>query len=430
MLKMILSIRINNFLVYASKTEMSLVADMRIKKFYSNIYQQNNFNVVKAACVYGGNNVGKTCVIRAINSIRNVLLGVVAKVPPNIYTNNNLCMLGISFLFEGKAYSYDFGFDSTVTNQYKKGFVYERLAELSIDKYGTASEKEIYVRDMINDVYKFEDNDELSLLLKAVSSDNILIYTINSSKYPIIEYYKNILRKFALKIEVIDANNIPITKTIQTLKENKAISKRIVELIKLADLDIDDYKYVKNESEEEKRNPNIHQFSAPQEQVLQLTVAVEDMLRLTSIHKGKPVQSLIYDSTGTKKIVSLASFIIEALEEGKILVVDELDSSLHFKLTRAIISLFNNEFNTKAQIIFTAHDGTLLDCKKLFRKDQIWFAAKNDDGAYIYSLKDYTAQKDNIRSESDLLEKYKLGALGALPEPDLISILLGDSADE
>ncbi len=427
---MILSIRVNNFLVYAKETEMSLIADMRIKKFYSNVYQKNNFNVIKAACIYGGNNVGKTCVIRAINSIRNVLLGVVAEVPPNIFTNNNLCLLGISFLFESKAYSYDFGFDSTVVNQYKKGFVYERLAEISIDKYGTESEKEIFIRDMVNDIYRFADNDELSLLLKAVSPDNILIYTINSEKFSIIEYYKNILRNFALKIEVLDANNIPLGKTIQTLKENKAISGRIVELIKLADLDIDDYKYIKTDNESAKKNSNIHQFSAPQEQVLRNTVSIEDMFRLTSIHKGKPVQSLIYDSTGTKKMVSLASFIIEALEEGKILVVDELDSSLHFKLTRSIISLFNNELNTKAQIIFSAHDGTLLDCKKLFRKDQIWFAAKNDEGAYIYSLKDYTAQKDNIRSESDLLEKYKLGALGALPEPDLISILLGDNADE
>ena len=427
---MILSIRVNNFLVYANKTEMSLIADMRIKKFYSNVYQQNNFNVVKAACIYGGNNVGKTCVIRAINSIRNVLLGIVAEVPPNLFTNNNLCLLGISFLFDGKAYSYDFGYDSTITNQYKRGFVYERLAEITVDKYGTESEKEIYIRDMVNNVYKFADNEELNVLLKAVSPDNILIYTINSEKFPIIEYYKNILRSFAFKIEVLDANNIPLGKTIQTLKENKEIGNRIVELIKLADLDIEDYKYVKSDNESVKRNPNIYQYSAPQEQVLQLTVAFEDMLRLTSIHKGKPVQSLIYDSTGTKKMVSLASFIIEALEEGKILIVDELDSSLHFKLTRAIISLFNNELNSKAQIIFSAHDGTLLDCKKLFRKDQIWFAAKNDEGAYLYSLKDYTAHKDNIRSESDLLEKYKLGALGALPEPDLISILLGDSADE
>ncbi len=128
-----------------------------------------------------------------------------------------------------------------------------------------------------------------------------------------------------------------------------------------------------------------------------------------------------------KEFLSKREEYLTAYKEALESIIHQLESRK--KQITVTLSLFNNELNTKAQIIFSAHDGTLLDCKKLFRKDQIWFAAKNDEGAYIYSLKDYTAQKDNIRSESDLLEKYKLGALGALPEPDLISILLGDNAD-
>ena len=139
---------------------------------------------------------------------------------------------------------------------------------------------------------------------------------------------------------------------------------------------------------------------------------------------------MIFDSTGTKKIVALASYIADALSNGRILIIDELDSSLHFKLTRAIVSLFNNELNASSQLLFTAQDAMLLDCKKLFRKDQIWFAAKNESGAYIYPLSKYTAQKDNIRSETDLIERYKSGEIGELPIPDLISILLGDDEDE
>lgn len=111
------------------------------------------------------------------------------------------------------------------------------------------------------------------------------------------------------------------------------------------------------------------------------------------------------------------------------LVIDELDSSLHFKLTRAIVALFNNELNKNAQLIFTAHDATLLDCKKLFRKDQIWFASKDTDNEYLYSLADFTAKEDKIRSETDLFDKYNSGVLGAIPEPDLISILLDGKAD-
>lgn len=426
---MILSVRLNNFLVYANETELSLTADMRIKKFISNVYQKDNFNVVKSACIYGGNNVGKSCTIRAINSIRNVLLCLGAEVPTNLFTQNNICSLGVTFLYNEKAYSYDFSFDTTAINNYAKGFVYERFAEISIDKNGNKSEKELFVRDMLNDNYKFLDNSELSILLKAVSPSNIIIYTINSEKYPIIESYRQILRNFAMKIEILDANDIPIGKTIQIFKENKANCNKIVEIIKLADLDIDDFKYLKHTSSNIKLPPNLP-LSVPREYILQAKVAAEDVLCLTSIHKGKAVQSLLIDSTGTKKIISLASYIVEALEKGKILVVDELDSSLHFKLTRAIVSLFNNELNTKAQLIFTAHDGTLLDCKKLFRKDQIWFADKTEDGATLYSLKDFTAKNDSVRSETDLLEKYKLGVFGALPEPDLINILIGDADDE
>lgn len=98
--------------------------------------------------------------------------------------------------------------------------------------------------------------------------------------------------------------------------------------------------------------------------------------------------------------------------------------------TLYIVSLFNNELNTSAQLLFTAQDAMLLDCKKLFRKDQIWFAAKNDEGAYVYPLSTYTAQKDNIRSETDLIERYKTGDIGELPIPDLISVLLEDYDDE
>ena len=162
----------------------------------------------------------------------------------------------------------------------------------------------------------------------------------------------------------------------------------------------------------------------PQEAVLRAQTLMTDMFCLVSNHRGKEVQSISYDSTGTKKIVALAGYIVEALEKGKTLVVDELDSSLHFKLTRAIVSLFNNELNSKAQLIFTVHDITLLDCKKLFRKDQIWFASKEEGIAYLYSLADFTA-RDGVRSDSsDIAALYRDGILGAMPEPDLISVLL------
>ncbi len=420
---MILSVRVNNFLVYSNAVELSMKADMHIKRFSDNVYTDNNFNVLKSLCVYGANNSGKTCMIRAINSIRNVLLGFVAEVPTNLFTDSTVCSFGISFIENDRAFSYDFKYDARVENNYKRGFIYERLKELFIDKYGNESEKELFTRDVDNNVYDFAEDDELSKVLSLVSCNNILIYTINTNKYPIVEQYKKILYEFAAKIDILDMNNIPLDKTIRVLKNDEKIKAKTVELIKLADLDIDDFKYEKSGWNAASNEPDVPN---PREEILKNSISVEDMLRLTSVHKGKPVQSISFDSTGTKKVVALASYVVDAITNGKTLVIDELDSSLHFKLTRAIVSLFNNKLNKDAQLIFTAHDVTLLDCKKLFRKDQIWFASKDPDNVYLYSLDDFTAAEDKIRAETNLFEKYNIGVLGAIPEPDLVSILLSN----
>lgn len=174
----------------------------------------------------------------------------------------------------------------------------------------------------------------------------------------------------------------------------------------------------------------------PDEEVLNMREKLMEQIRLVSTYKGVKVPSLIFDSTGTKKIATLASYIIEGLEKGRILIVDELDSSIHFKITRAIVAMFNNELNTNAQMIFTVHDINLMDCKRMFRKEQIWFVHKDQDGVYVYSLADFTARQ-GVRDTTDLMEKYRKGALGALPDPELINSLLdikgnkkGEVADE
>ena len=161
----------------------------------------------------------------------------------------------------------------------------------------------------------------------------------------------------------------------------------------------------------------------PEEKALDIPDRLMDQIRLVSVYKGVAVPSILFDSTGTKKIAALASYIIEGLEQGRILVVDELDSSIHFKLTRAIVAMFNNELNTNAQMIFTIHDINLMDCKKMFRKEQIWFIHKDKEGIYVYSLAQFTAGQ-GVRDTTDVMEKYRKGVLGAVPDPELIRSLL------
>ena len=136
------------------------------------------------------------------------------------------------------------------------------------------------------------------------------------------------------------------------------------------------------------------------------------------LHNQYNADTIFYRYQETSEAINMC------LEEGRYLVVDELDSSIHFKLTRAIVALFNNELNTSAQMIFTVHDINLMDCKRMFRKEQIWFVHKDEEGVYVYSLADFTAQ-EGVRDTTDVMEKYRKGALGALPDPELIKSLLG-----
>jgi len=121
------------------------------------------------------------------------------------------------------------------------------------------------------------------------------------------------------------------------------------------------------------------------------------------------------ESEGTQKFIALAGPITHALEEGSILVVDELEARLHPLLTQAVVDLFHSPANRKhAQLIFAAHDVTLLDPAR-FRRDQIWFVEKDGQGATeLYPLAEFDPAQ--VRAGSNFSRQYLLGLFGALPK--------------
>ena len=419
---MIIEVRANNVFVFNEPITFSLEADMRSSRFSSNVYKEANFNILKVSGIYGANNSGKTCLIKCISVIRNVLLNKKFNILSNLFTKNPICELGITFLYDKEMYSYDFKFDVS-----KEEFIFEKFIKIEKDCHNNEKTIKLIHIDRLNK--KFDCADKMAeYLIPNISGNNILIHLLKTENFESLDKIKNTLHGFASKIDIINMNNIPIKKTIELLKKKNKINDRIIEFVKKADLYLDKIEYNDSELiniEFQKGKEN----NKPDEAVLRIPKQLIEQLHLGSTYKGVLVPSLLFDSTGTKKIVALASYIVEALEQGRILVVDELDSSLHFKLTRAIVAMFNNELNSNAQLIFTVHDINLMDCKKLFRKEQIWFIHKDNTRVYVYSLADFTAEK-GVRETTDIIEKYRKGALGALPEPELINILLEINSDE
>lgn len=144
---------------------------------------------------------------------------------------------------------------------------------------------------------------------------------------------------------------------------------------------------------------------------------IPTMLRVSSFHKsvetGEPVAFELSDeSDGTQKLFEAAGAWLNVLNNGEVLVIDELDTSLHPLMTRFIVELFHRQSSNakNAQLVFTTHDTSLLDSAS-FRRDQVWFVEKDKESAsHFYPLSDFSPRK------GEALERgYLKGRYGALP---------------
>ncbi|MCP4362380.1 MAG: ATP-binding protein [Chloroflexi bacterium] len=119
-----------------------------------------------------------------------------------------------------------------------------------------------------------------------------------------------------------------------------------------------------------------------------------------------------HESEGTQKLFAMSGPLLDTLQKGDVLVVDELDARLHPLMTREIILLFNQKFTNPngAQLIFNTQDTNLLD-NMLFRRDQIWFVEKDRQGtSNLYSLVEF-----RVRNDKDYERGYIQGRYGAIP---------------
>ena len=118
------------------------------------------------------------------------------------------------------------------------------------------------------------------------------------------------------------------------------------------------------------------------------------------------------ESDGTLAYVGLLGPIVSALKMGSMLLVDELDASLHPLLAMHVIKIFNDAATNpkSAQLIFNTHDTNLLS-HGLLRRDQIWFTEKDGTGAsHVYPLTDFKPRRDE-----NLQGGYLQGRYGAIP---------------
>jgi len=133
------------------------------------------------------------------------------------------------------------------------------------------------------------------------------------------------------------------------------------------------------------------------------------------------------ESVGTMRLISIMPVIISALRKGAVLVMDELDSSLHPMIVMNLITIFHNdEVNTKgAQLLFNTHNPIYLN-HNLLRRDEIKFVERDkaSKSSSLYALSDFKANGEaSVRKTSDYMKNYFVSRYGAIEDIDFTDII-------
>lgn len=359
--------------------------------------------VVPVIVIYGPNGGGKSTVLEALNFLRATILKVIllTKLHEDKYeaairklasttsreTYYKLSAeyedlptrFDIMFYTKGKKFRYQL---SMIKNRIVKENLYSQ--EIGADDVLLVferSEDECILGEEIEDIAVERVNDTMPLLSHiAINYD---VETIDT----VVDWFLN--------IEVMNYDN-PHNANKILLPKSDEKRKRLFEMLEEMDIAIKDIRVEKD-----------------------LDGNIENVYTKHMMENGEMCEiHLEEESSGTRKLFSCLAKIINCLDEGNLLLADELDAKLHPKLLRYIIGLFTNpQSNEKgAQLLLTSHDITTMN-HNVFRRDEIWFCAKNPFGASkLYSLVSFR-KKDGtmIRNDEAYGKRYLEGRYGADP---------------
>ena len=403
---MLIRFSFKNFKSFKDENVLDMEATS-LKEHEYNIVKTDQVNLLKVAAIYGANASGKTNVLQAFDYMKKRILvsDDSKKNSPidedNVYSfmiNNEPISLEVEILAKNNKI-YKYGFDVL-----KDSIVSEWLYIKKINKFYS-----IFEREKNNVTMK--SNNKISGL--ANIDERTLFLNIYSKIDKDNEDFNNVYDWF-VNANYLDLGNPRFEDFINTRISLKILSdekykKELLRFIKTFDSGIEGIKTTPDSIEEVQNNNRV--------------------VKLELIHRGENNElkalPLELESNGTRKMFHLFEFFIDALKNGMVLFIDELDAKLHPLLTRYIINLFHNsETNIgKGQLIYSTHDTVNLN-KDTFRRDEIWFTEKNRDGvSEMYALSDYMLDDENgnnksskkVRNDATYNKDYLTGRYGAIP---------------
>lgn len=410
---MLLSFKVKNFRSIKDEVILSMQAtsDKMMKEHAT--FENERSSFLKLTAIFGPNASGKSNLLRAFAAFRIMVLesllrsNTTTELPNEFFklsseTENAPSLFEMTFSLDEEVLIYGFEINkSRICSEWlkkEKGNVmlFER-------KEQEIKPSKNYFKEATKALS--EQTTERTLFLSVLASYKGKV----SSR--IVEFVKN--------INIIAGDgNITLDYTFEKFREDSAMAQKMKDFMIMADFGIVDIRAdeemisieeISNMPDKFKEMLFKDNTKIPARNIKFLHKKYDsDGLRI----EDEPLNFFNEESDGTQHAFALSAPLFDTLENGKILLVDEIDSSLHPILCQYLTSLYNSKRGNpnNAQLIFTTHDVSLLDAD-LLRRDQIYFADKNDKGATeLFSLADISEKKG-----VNYAKRYLEGRYNALP---------------
>jgi uncharacterized protein len=375
-------------------------------------------SLLKSKAIYGANASGKSNVVKALVSFIKIIKNSVKDEKALELIEN--FKLSVDTEQEPSFFQLIFQLNKT---QFRYGFeVTDKLIH-SEWLFGTPNEREVcyFVREnnTIKDISKlhFEEGYKLLSIYNDSEGENevfrnnsLFLSAVAAMNGKLSKQISNAISSITVLSGLQDKQLYNISGT--NLK-NEETRNKIIDFLKIADVGINSLEIVEISNEELIKDSSAQLMKKiEQGNKIGLVISSHDKFNSEKEKIGEAnLQFLSSQSEGTLKMFEISSFLIQAIERGETLVIDEFDARLHPLISKKIVELFNSQGNSSAQLIFVTHDTNLLSAD-LLRRDQIDFVEKDKYGeSHLYSL----AQFKGIRNSASFEKDYIKGKYGAVP---------------
>lgn len=412
---MLVEFSVKNFMSIKDEITFSMVAGTGDENMENTIEVENTDETyLKSTAIYGANASGKTNFMKALtaailmvrrSNLRNINEPLVEMKPFKFdpKTVNEPCEF--RFVFIKNNIKYIYGFSADINRIYTE-YLYQYLS---------AKPSLIFERKNVNE-YKFTQLEQSKLVELSTKNTEKKLFLSTATEWN-YEKTKDAYIWFSEDIDTYnDYMNVGGYAFDKFENDNEGDLKRFtINLLKQADILIKDYNF-------EVKNINVNNIIAafnnikvPNENIVQKEVKISTFHEIENENGNIENYELELgeESLGTQNLFFFSPILKEAFEKGKVIIVDEIDKSLHPLLVEFIIKLFHNSKINKnnAQLIFNTHDTNLLSLDN-FRRDQIWFTEKEPKKGTtdLYPLDDFS-----VRKTENVQKGYLNGRYGAIP---------------